>query len=191
MRIFLLFFISISLIAQTRYPNLPKYPMKSKIETIHEGVWPKSKQKKDDPDSAKFKRIEYMPPQLRLLVRADCNEKLGHKELISKAKKITSAQGGVVEMDWGDVKNKKVSFYAVILLEKRATRFQLVAEDGVYQVTDSHVQKYDQWRVVKLLFPSGRTCVVEENLKIEDMYITLANMLNRLMLPHLNSRVPD
>ena len=191
MRLFLFLFLPCSLLAQSRYPGLPSIPLNSKLEVSYEGVWPKAAYQEGQPKEQKFKRIETQPPRLKLLVRADCDQRVGQQELIQKAKNLSSTDGQVVEIDWEHVTDEKVVFYAVVYFEKRVTRYNLVAKDDKYQVASSSVQIYPSWQTAKLQFPSGQACVREKDIEIRTMKVTILNLLNRLGIYNLNTSVPD
>jgi len=186
-----IFLLTTTIWAQTRYPNLPTIPLDSKVEQKYEGVWPDSPFKDGDPTDAKFKRVEYLPPRIKLLVRAECSEQIGTKELVDAAKRLSSERGSLVQIDWERVNEEKVSFYVVVKFETRITRYTLKGIEGKYQVTDTKIQKDVNWKSQKLVFPSGSACVLEEDLPVRHMQLTLANLLNRLAVPHLNKTYPD
>jgi len=186
-----LLLMSCTVLSQSKFPNLPSIPLNGQLQVKYDGIWPNSVYKEGDPKTAAFKRMEYQPPTLKLLIRANCSDRLGQNELIGKAQSISSSNGDVVELDWDNVNGKNVVFYVVILLEKRLTHYKLQAKEGKYIVASSEVKVFQNWHTAKLLFPSGKTCINEDSLPVRTMQLTILNLLNRLGVPHLNSKIPD
>ncbi|PIE02805.1 MAG: hypothetical protein CSA81_05665 [Acidobacteria bacterium] len=187
MKFFLPLLLTVFCFGQSKIPGIPSTPLKAKVETKFIGVKPGTVKGEKAPEEAQYKRIEYKPPFLCMLVRAECSTNVSHKELIEKAKQISSPGRATVEIDWGDISSDEVSFYAVVYLEKRITDYDLVAQDGIYQVSNADVNYQKRYQVARLPLTEGKMCADEKTLRVSSLRYAILNLLNRLAVPHLNS----
>lgn len=138
----------------------------------------------DAPDTAIFKRIYSKPSQLRILVRANCNTRVGQQSLIEKAKSNSLPSGPVVQLDWERVRDKEVVFWAVASSETEVVTINLEKKDGRYVSKGSQKNTTETWDVQQIIFPiaKGNPCVNETALAKRDMRIALVNFLNSTTL---------
>jgi hypothetical protein len=128
-------------------------------------------------------RKEQSPPQLRMLVRAKCTDNPSPQQLQEMAEKMSHPTGGVVEIDFKTVDTPKVQFFAVIAKETRFTYYQMKAnESGTYDVVSHRIDEKRSWHVERLRFGEKGSCLTQSELPVDQMYLTILNLLNRMML---------
>lgn len=175
--------IGLTLYAQVRPKvyNVPKYPLKSGVTQLHEGTWPGSAVPEGAEPTSDFKRVEYFPTALRLLVRAECSTTIGQQELIEKAKSITTDDGGVVQIDWGRVSSDKVTFYGVFYSRTRTTDVKLTAKDGKYMIASHTINDSPVWQARRVSIRKLQgACIDEKEMTERDLKLAIFNMLSQM-----------
>jgi hypothetical protein len=173
----------------SRHYDLPKYSPSYHRSVRDVGPKPDSKVV-GDKKSATFKRIYAEPAALRLLVRAECSSNPGEKELIDKARQMSSPTGPPVQIDWNRVTSDKVTFYAVVSTNRKVVRLDLSARGGKYEVTSKNESKKERWEVRKLTITRRNlTCVKEKDMTDKELRIAVVNFLNHATLN--NARRPS
>jgi hypothetical protein len=176
----------------SKITGLPRTARMAKVQTFTAGVYPGSKVVNRNIREAKFVRVEYMPPSVVLLVRANCDVAVSSKELQEKAEQLVATNSGAQQLDWGKVNSKeKVSFYVVLHAKKRVTRYALVAAKEKYQPQDRQEKETPWWHVEKLNVEPLGICVGEKELSPEQLKIAMEHLLNHQTGRQLEQRFAD
>lgn len=164
---------------QVRYA-VPKYSPSYKRTSRDIGPRPGSRVMEDARTST-FKRVYSRPAGLRLLVRANCSTNLRRGELISKARKLSTASGPVVQIDWEPIRGDKVAFWVVASASRKVTEVTLTDKDGKYVASGSKTSPQEHWEVSKLIVGGVKTsaCVNEKKMESHELRLAVINFLNR------------
>lgn len=162
--------------------SLPAVPMKSKVTTLHHGVWPGSAVLDNSKSSETFQRVEYIPTRLRLFVRANCEKTISDSELIERAKEITGQSSGVTQIDWGRVDaDGEITFYGVYYTLVRKTDVNLRASDGRYLIENHQIRDQEKWQVSRVRIRAlGGGCYAADQVNQHDLRVAIFNTLNLL-----------
>lgn len=184
----LLFLLCLPTFAQESHIKLPKYPPKYKKTSRDMGVKPGTKVRENGPETAQFQRLYNRPAALRLAVRVPCGRSLPDKDLIDRAKAITSDKGPPTSIDWMGITGDKVSYYAVLYMERTISKVSLKAKNGVYAAASTSRNDESKWSVARLNFPKTGQCVDRKELTNRDMRVAVVNVLNAATLQWFRSR---
>ena len=183
----LTFCLAMLLQVRPKVYSVPKYPAKSEVRSLSDGVWPGRTAGENDKRSAEFKRVEYIPTSLRLLVRMNCTADVSSKDLIEKAQRSTSEHSDVVQIDWGRVTSNEVMFYGVFYTLTRTTHVTLSARDGKYMIDRHNITEDPRWEVRRITLSDG-ACVDEREMTERDLQVAVLNLLTMMTGDSLRSR---
>lgn len=175
--------LTISVYAQTTFP-LPKSAPKFSMNTKNIGPKPGSPASESAPETAQFKRIYAKPAQLRMLVRAKCDTRVGNNALITRAKSNSLPTGPVVQMDWERIRGDQVAFYFVASFEKEIVTVEMKKQNGKYVATSTKRDKVEKWQTQQVSIPSQKSsrCIDEKKITQKEMRVAAINFLNNATL---------
>lgn len=167
--------------SSSRY-QVPKYSPSYKRSSKDLGPHPGSKAPAGT-EGAVFKRIYAEPAAIRLLVRANCGTRLGRRELIERARKLSTREGPVQHIDWEPIRGDRATFWVVASARRKVVKLELRVEEGKYKSAGEKVTPQEYWEVTRLsIGTSNANCVEEKKLTTHQLRTPVVNFLNHFTL---------
>ena len=183
-RFSLVFLLSTAVtVAYAQEFSVPKYPSKLKTFTRESGVRPGAKVTPGGKDTAVFHKTYTRPAGLRLLVRTNCGARPKQQELINAAKNRSLPDGPPVQIDWGDVGRGRVSYYAVLHMQRTRVTVNLRNNGGVYQPGNKSNSDQEWWDVQQLRVDNN-DCPATEKVSKKGLRVAVLNVLTTATLKH-------